>query len=282
MLVEQLRHGLRDLGYVEGKTFVIEPRFAEGNLDRLPALAQELAALKPDAIVTAFGPTAIAMKKTVSDVPVVFTLVGAPKDLGVVQDLARPGGNITGLSSINIDLAQKRLELLRELIPKATRVGFIYSAKNVVDRAKLDQANKAAARFGIEVIPIATERAQYTEAFERASKAGVHAAAVTFNPDTFDARREIVGLAEKQKLPIVYEMRAFVDDGGLLSYSVNQYAQIRRAALYVDKIAKGAKPGDLPVEQPAMLETVVNLRAAKTIGVAVPDTFLLRADSVIR
>ena len=281
-LVEQLRKGLQELGYVEGKNLVIEMRFAEGNLDRLQSLAQELAGLKPDAIVTAFGPTAIAAKNAVSDVPVVFTLVGAPKDLGVVRDLARPGGNVTGLSSVNIDLAQKRLELLRELIPKVQRVGFIHSGMNVVDRAKLDQARTAAARLSIDIIPIDTGRASYSHAFERAIKAQVQAAVVTFNSESFDMRREIVRLAESRKLPVVYEMRAFVDDGGLFSYSVNQYAQIARAARYVDRIAKGTKPGDLPVEQPVTLESVVNLRAAMAIGVVVPDIFMIRADSVIQ
>jgi putative ABC transport system substrate-binding protein len=281
-LVEQLRKGFRQLGYIEGKNLVIEARFGDGDADRLSAQAQELAALKPDAIVTAFTPGVLAAKKAASDIPIVFTLVGAPKDFGIVPDLARPGGNVTGLSSVNIDLAQKRLELLRELIPKAKRVAFLHSAKNAVDRAKLAQARKAAEHFGIEMVPIEAERGQYPDAFSRAIKTGVHAASLTFNPDTFDVRQEIVQLAEKHKLAVIYEMRAFVDDGGLLSYSVNQYAQITRAALYVDKIAKGAKPGDLPVEQPTTLETVVNLRAAKAIGISVPDSFLLRADSVIR
>jgi putative ABC transport system substrate-binding protein len=282
VLVDQLRKGFRDLGYVEGKNLVIEARFAEGNLERLPALAQELAKLKPDAIVTAFGPTAMAVRKAVSDVPVVFTLVGAPKELGVVDDLARPGGNITGLSSVNIDLAQKRLEVLRDLVPNAKRVGFIYKATNVVDRAKLDQAQKAGAHLSIDVIPIDTGGTRYADAFDRAVKLAVHAVAVTFNPDSFDLRREIVQLAEKARMPAVYEMRAFVDDGGLISYSVNQYAQITRAASYVDKIVRGAKPGDLPVEQPAVIETIVNLRAAKAIGITVPPSVSLRADTLIR
>jgi len=282
VLVEQLRKGFRELGYLEGKNLTIEARFAEGNIKLLPALAQELARLKPDAIVTAFGPTAMAVKRVVSDIPVVFTLVGAPKELGVVDDLARPGGNITGLSSVNIDLAQKRLEVLRDLVPNARRVAFIYEAGNVVDRAKLEQARKAGALLSIDVIPIDTQGTLYADAFGRAAKLGVHAAAVTFNPDSFDLRREIVELAEKARLPVVYEMRAFVDDGGLISYSVNQYAQITRAASYVDKIVRGVKPGDLPVEQPAVIETIVNLRAAKAIGIAVPPSVSLRADTLIR
>lgn len=281
-LVDQLRKGFRDLGYVEGKNLVIEARFAEGDPKRLPELARELGALKPHAIVSAFSPAALALRSAVTDVPIVFTLSGAPKELGIVDNLARPGGNITGLSSVNVDLAQKRLELLRELVPKATRVGFIYRASNVVDRAKLDQAQKAAALLSVEMIPFDTQGTRYAEAFEHVMKAGAHASALTFNPDSFDLRGEIVQLAQKTKLPVVYEMRAFVDDGGLISYAVNQYAQITRAAAYVDKIAKGARPGDLPVEQPATIETVLNLKTAKAIGIAVPSTVLARADTLIR
>ena len=281
VLLDVLRAGLRDVGYVEGRNLVIEKRWADGKPERVPQLAKELAAAKVVAIVTVFTATAVAAKQSVSDVPIVFTMVSDPVYAGLVKDLARPGGNVTGLASLNIELAPKRLELLHELLPAVKKVAFLYSSGLQTDRGKLEATMQAAGKVGVQVLPVDVQRVAFPEAFKSAAAAGAKAAIVVLNGSSFDARREIVALAAKHRIPAIYETPPFVSDGGLLSYSVSQYAQIGRAAVYVDKIYKGAKAGDLPVEQAATLEMVVNVKRAKELGIKMPDSIMLRATRVI-
>jgi putative ABC transport system substrate-binding protein len=279
VLLNVLRKGLRDIGYIEGKNLVIETRWADGDLDRIPQLARELAALKVVAITTVFTPTAIAAKSAVTDVPIVFTLVSDPVML--VKTLAHPGGNVTGVTSINLALAPKRLEILREVLPSVKRVAVIYRSDSLMDRGKLDAMVQAGRTLGVNIIPVDTLNITYAEAFQHAATSGVKAAVVILNTYSFDARREITGFAAKHRIATMYEMPVFVSDGGLISYSVNQYAQIGRAAAYLDKIFKGAKAGDLPVEQPAMLELAINPKQAKALGINLPKAITMRADTVI-
>ena len=278
-ILDVLRKGLRDIGYVEGKNLVIETRWGDGSFDRVPQLAKELAALKVVAIVTAFTATAIAAKQAVTDVPIIFTLVGDPAAL--VQNLAHPGGNVTGITGNNVLLAPKRLEILREVLPGVTRVAFIYRGDALVDRSKLDETMKAARKLGAKITPVDTQQISYTEAFKRAATAHAKAAIVVQNTYSFDARREITGLAAKHRIAAMYEMPVFVADGGLISYSVSLYAQVGRVAAYVEKIFKGAKAGDLPVEQSATLELAINLKVAKALGIKLPKVITMRADTVI-
>lgn len=281
VLFDVLRSGLRDIGYVEGKNLVIEARWADGNSERVPQLAQELAAAKVAAIVTVFTSTAVAARQVVRDVPVIFTLVSDPVVAGLVKSLGRPDGNFTGLASLNIELAPKRLEILHEIVPAAKRVAFFYRSDLPTDRSKLEATQQAAPVVGVQILPFALQRGTLADAFKQAASAGAKAAVVVLNPSTFDSRREIVSLAVKHRLAIIYEMPVFVDDGGLVSYSVSQYAQIGRAAYYLDRIHKGTRVGELPVEQAATLEYAVNQKAAKAIGLKLPNIVMLRATKVI-
>ena len=280
-ILDVLRGGLREIGYVEGKNLVIETRWADGNMERVPQLAKELAAIKVAVIVTVFTPTAIAAKQAVSDVPIVFTLVADPTLGGLVKDVAHPGGNVTGIASVNVELAPKRLEILREVLPSITRVAFFYRGDGVSDKGKLEATTQAARKMGVQLLPFDTQRVSYPEAFKSAAATGATAAIVTFNTFSFDSRREIVDLASKHRIATIYEMPTFAYDGGLMSYAVNQSAQVGRAAAYIDKIFKGAKPGDLPIEQPATLELVVNAKQAKALGIKFPKAITMRADKVI-
>jgi putative ABC transport system substrate-binding protein len=279
VLLDVLRRGLRDIGYIEGKNLVIEARWADGNLDRLPQLARDLAALKVVAITTVMTPTAIAAKNAVTDVPIVFTLVADATML--VQTLAHPGGNVTGLTGINLELAPKRLETLREVLPSVKRVAVIYRSDSLIDRSKLDATIRTARTLGLNIIPVDTRNNSYAEAFQHAAASGAEAAVVFFNNYSFDARRAITSFAAKYRIATMYEMSIFVADGGLISYSANQYAQIGRAAAYLDKIFKGARPGDLPVEQPTTLELAINPKQAKALGINFPTAITMRADTVI-
>ena len=280
-ILDVLRGGLRDIGYVEGKNLVIETRWAEGNPERVPQLAKDLAALKVAVIVTVFTPTAIAAKQAVSDVPIVFTLVADPTLGGLVKNLAHPGGNVTGIASVNVELAPKRLEILREVLPAVTHVAVFYRGDGLSDKGKLEATTQAARKLGVQLLPVDTQRTSYTEAFKSAAAAGAKAAIVLFNSFSVDNRREIVDLASKYRMATIYENPAFVYDGGLMSYAVSQSAQVGRAALFIDKIFKGAKPGDLPVEQPATLELVINAKQAKALGIKFPKEIMMRADKVI-
>jgi len=279
--------GLRDLGYVEGRNVVIEYRDAEGKLERLPALAAELVALKVDVILAdggTLGPR-VAMQATTT-IPIVFTSAADPVGSGLVTSLARPGGNVTGLSALGPELVGKRLELLKQAVPGIDRVAVLRGGSTLGERVlkdMLEAADVAARALGVQPQFI---EARGPDEFARAFSAmtSARAGALTVLPSNMFVRerRRLVDLAAKNRLPAVYTSREFVDAGGLMSYGAHQPDLFRRAATYVDKILKGAKPGDLPIEQPTKFELVINLKTAKDLGLTIPQSVLARADEVIQ
>ena len=275
--------GLRELGYIEKKNIFIEHRFAEGKLERLPELAAELARLNVNIIVTAGNEAVQAVKNATRTIPIVMAFSGDPVGAGFVASLARPGGNITGLSRINIELTAKRLELLNETVPSATRIAVLFNPEGRVPMLALKEAQAAAQRLGLHIQALEMKAPQDIETAFR-SAARDRAAAVMTLPGGFTGfhRTRIVNLAAKSRLPGVYNNSRFVEDGGLMSYASDQREEFRRAALYVDRILKGAKPADLPVEQPTKFDLLINLKAAKQIGVKIPANVLARADRVIK
>ena len=277
------REGLRELGYIEKKNIFIEYRFAEGKLERLPELAAELARLNVNIIVTAGNEAVQAAKNATQTIPIVMAFSGDPVGAGFVASLARPGGNITGLSRINIELTAKRLELLNETVPSATRIAVLFNPEGRVPMLALKEAQAAAQRLGLHIQALEMKAPQDIEIAFR-SAARDRAAAVMTLPGGFTGfhRTRIVNLAAKSHLPGVYNNSRFVEDGGLMSYASDQREEFRRAALYVDRILKGAKPADLPVEQPTKFDLLINLKAAKQIGVTIPANVLARADRVIK
>jgi putative ABC transport system substrate-binding protein len=277
------REGLRELGYVEAKNILIEYRFADGKLDRLPELAAGLARLNVNIIVTAGNEAVQSAKNATQTIPIVMAFSGDPVGAGFITNLARPGGNITGLSRINIELTAKRLELLNETVPKATRIAVLFNQEGRVPMLALKEAQGAAQRFGLQIQALEMKTPQDIEsAFRSAGKE--RAGAIMTLPGGFTGfyRTRIVNLAVKSRLPGMYNNARFVEDGGLMSYASDQREEFRRASLYVDRILKGAKPGDLPVEQPTKFDLLINLKAAKEIGVMIPANVLARADKVIR
>ena len=279
--------GLRDVGYVEGRNVVIEYRDAEGKLERLPALAAELVALKVDVIFVGGGTrvTLAAMQAT-RTIPIVFTGVGDPVESGLVTSLARPGSNVTGLSSLGPELVGKRLELLKQAVPGVDRVAVLWLPGALGERTDKDMltgADVAARALGVRLQFVeARGPDEFARAFSdmRSARAG----ALTVLPSNRFLRehRRLVDLAAKNRLPAVYTSREFVDAGGLMSYGANSADLHRRAATYVDKILKGTKPADLPVEQPTKFELVINLKTAKALGITIPQLLLGRADEVIQ
>jgi putative ABC transport system substrate-binding protein len=281
---EALRQGLLEFGYVEGKTIVIEWRSAEGKLDRLPALAAELVRLNVDVIVTA-GPVATRpAKEATSTIPIVMTNEGDPVGTGFVASLARPGGNVTGLSTVAPELSGKRLELLKEIVPRLSRVAVFGTSTRSDNAQSLSEVELAAKAFGVKLQYIDVLSPQDIEsAFRAASKGRAGAVLMLVASAVVSGHRaEIVDLAAKSRLPVMYRLREDVEAGGLMFYGVNITDLDRRAATYVDKILKGAKPADLPVEQPAKFEFIINLKAAKQIGLTIPPNVLVRADRVIK
>jgi putative tryptophan/tyrosine transport system substrate-binding protein len=273
--------GLRDLGYVEGKTIAIEYRYTEGELDRLPDLAAELVRLNVDVIVTGAISSVRAVKKATTTIPIVFS-VGDAVDSGLVSSLARPGGNATGLTFLAPELDGKRLELLKEAFPKVTRVAFLWRVPSA--RADLFKEAEAVAKtLGLRLQSVGVRGPDdFESAFKTARSGGTEALIVISNPLSNTHRARIVDLAAQNRLPAIYPESAFVDAGGLMSYGVNFLDLWRRAATYVDKILKGTKPTDLPVEQPTKFELVINLKAAKQIDLTIPPNVLARADKVIK
>jgi putative ABC transport system substrate-binding protein len=277
--VSAFLHGMRDLGYVYGENFVTEPRGGEGQSERYPTLAGELVRLKVDVIVAA-GPSLLALKQATSTIPIVMAASGDPVRSKVVQSLAHPGGNFTGFSLNMAETTAKRLQLLKELVPGAGLVAVLW------DRAgpALWEATEAAAKLrGWKLLSVAVSEATEIEgAFEAATRA--HASAMlVFGSGTLDFHAgRIAELAARSRLPAMYDLRPYIEAGGLISYSVNLIEVWRRAAVYVDKIIKGAKPSDLPVEQPTKFELVINLKAAKALGLSIPQPVLLQADEVIQ
>ncbi|HEV2056384.1 MAG TPA: ABC transporter substrate-binding protein [Methylomirabilota bacterium] len=275
--------GLRELGYVEGQNIAIEYRFAEGRPERLPALAAELVRLKVDVIVTGGPPAPEAAKQATSTIPIVFTVAGDPVAEGLVASIARPGGNITGLTSIAPEVVGKQLELLKEVVPKISRVAVLQNPNHPGHPSMLRQAEGPARALGMQLhILQAGSPLEFDAAFAamRSQRAG---GVLVLRDSFFIAHRtQIVALAAKNRLPAVYGLREHVEAGGLMAYGANVPLMYRRAATYVDKILRGAKPADLPVEQPTRFELVINLKTAKALGLTIPQSLLARADEVIQ
>ena len=282
---EAFRQGLRSLGYVEGRNLVIEDRDAGGKPERHPALAAELVALKVDVIVASGIPAALATKQATRTLPIVFTGVADPVTSGVVTSLARPGGNVTGLSNLISELVGKFLELLKQAIPAVSRVAVLWQPGGLGERTEqemLKGAEVAAQALGVRLQFLeARGPAVFDRAFSKMTRARVDALTVLTSSILFSERERLVELAAKNRLPAVYPWREAVDAGGLMSYGADLADLFRRAATYVDKILKGAKPGDLPIEQPTKFELVINLKTAKALGLKIPQSLLQRADQVI-
>lgn len=281
-LWEACRQGLRELGYIEGRNIAVEPRFAEGRHERLPGLATDLVRHNVDVIVAAATPASLAAKGATSTIPIVIVAVGEPVKVGLVTNLARPGGNVTGLSLLTTDLSGKRLELLREFVPNLARVGVLKNPDNAVSAVFLDETQVAARKLGIELQPTdARNPEQIDRAFEQAATRRDEAMIVFDDPVLWSHRERVVGHAAARKIPLMYGLRDFVDVGGLMSYGPDRPDQYRRTAIFVDKILKGAKPADLPVERPTKFELIFNRKTAKALGLEVPTSLLLRADEIV-
>ncbi len=282
-LVGPFRERLRDLGYVEGRNVVIEYRWAEGKYERFPALIGELIALKVDVIVTAGTPASLAVKKATKSVPLVMVAVGDPVATGLVASLARPSGNITGLTSIAEALEGKRLELLREVVPKISHVAVFWNPVNPVFKRALDELQAAAAVLRIKVLSLGVRTPEELDAaFAAIVRERPEALLVLADRLFLHHRARIMDFAAQQRLPGVHAYRELVEAGGLMSFGPSYAGMHGRAAYYVDRILKGAKPGDLPVEGPATFELVINLKAAKALGLTIAQSVLLRATEVIR
>lgn len=278
--VEAFRQGLRGRGYVDGQNVVVEFRSTDGNVDQLPQLAEELVRSKVDVILASAAPSALAAKKATTSLPIVFVAVFDPVELGLVPSLARPGGNVTGLAFSSADLAGKRLQLFSELVPKLKRVAMLWEGANPGNLLQLKGAEAAARTLGMafQSVPVRGPN-DFDSAFRavRGADGLLQADGALF----LTHRARLVELAAASRLPVLYGVREMVDGGGLLSYGPHLPDQYRLGATYVDKILKGAKPADLPVEQPAKFELVVNLRTAKALGLTVPASLLVRADQII-
>ena len=282
-LVEAFRQGMRELGYVEGKTFVVETRYGEGRSERLPELARGLVSLKPDVIVTSTDVATAAVKRATRTIPIVMVFATDPVATGFVASLSRPGGNITGLSNISTALSGKRLELLREAVPGLSRVAILWNPDvrgALLDYKETEEVARSL-RLELHSLEVATaedlDRAFRTLTSQRSQAFIVTAANVVL----FGRRAEIARFAQSSRLPSMYSAREYVDVGGLMSFGPSLPGMFRQAAGYVDKILKGAKPADLPVEQPTKFELVINLKTAKGLGLAIPPSLLLRADHII-
>jgi putative ABC transport system substrate-binding protein len=280
--VEALRQRLRELGYVEGKNIVIEYRYAEGKLERLPDLAAELVRLKIDVIVTT-GQPVLAAKKASATIPIVFAAANDPVGTGLVSSLAQPGGNITGLSVMSPDLNGKRLELLKEAFPKVARVAFLWGSGGTRGNLPLTEMEAAAKALGLKLLSLAVRSLDdFESAFARAKREGAQALITIPGSLINTQQRQVLDFAAKNWLPAMYPDSEWVEAGGLMSYAPSYTDLFRRAADYVDKILKGTKPADLPVEQPTKFEFLINLKTAKQIGMTIPANVLVRADRVIR
>jgi ABC-type uncharacterized transport system substrate-binding protein len=278
---EAFRLGLRELGYVEGQNIGIEYRYAEGRIDRFAELATELVRLKVDVIVTASTPGVLAAKKASSTIPIVFGAINDPVASGLVASLARPGGNITGLTNLSPDLDGKRLELLKEAFPKVTRVSYLWNPD--APGTGLPGMQAAASGLGVQLQSLETRTADdFDSAFEAALRERAHALITLPSPHINTHHKRVVDFATKSRLPAIYPRNEFVEAGGLMSYAPDLSVNYRRAAIFVDKILKGTKPADLPVEQPTKFEFIINLKAAKQIGLTIPPNVLARADRVIK
>jgi putative tryptophan/tyrosine transport system substrate-binding protein len=282
-LREVFRQGLRELGYVEGKNLIIEYRYGEDKLERLPVLAEELVRLKVDVLVTSATTATLAAKDVTRTIPIVFLGVSDPVAFGLVDSLARPGGNLTGFTNISAVLAGKRLELLKETIPTLSRVAVLWSPNSPGNAQQWKESQLPARELGLQLHSLEVNTAdKYEGVFREATKARIAALVVTQSPLATTNRKQIADLAIRNRLPAIYGRADYVDSGGLMSYGADQAEPFRRAAVFVDKILKGTKPADIPVEQPTKFEFVINLKAAKQIGLTIPPNVLARADRVIK
>jgi putative ABC transport system substrate-binding protein len=281
--VDLFRQALRELGYVEGQSVAIEYRWAEGKSERLLDLAAELARMKVDVIVTNGGvPPAQAAERATKAIPIVFSGTVDPVAAGLVASLARPGGNITGPSFISDQLIGKGLELLREVVPTVTRVAALWNPSNPGNIHQLRGAEAAAAASGVRLLSVeARGRAEIDRAFVAMAREGAGALLVLMDGIFYDQRERIAALAAKNRLPAVYGFSVFAEAGGLMSYAASRSDSYRQTAVYVDKILKGAKPSELPVELPTKFELVINLKTAKALGLTIPPSLLARADQII-
>ena len=280
--LEAFQQRLRELGYVEGKNIFIEYRYAEGRIDTLPDLAAEVVRLKVDVIVTSSRVAIEAAKNASKTIPIVFAAAADPVEDGLVSSLARPGGNVTGLTLLAPELNGKRLELLKEAFPKVTRVAFLRRAGSSGDR-RFKEAVAVAKALGLRLQSVGAKDAEdFKRAFEAAKSGGAQALTMSPSPFLTTHRARIIDLAAKNRLPAMHVSSEWVDAGGLMSYAPDILDNWRRAAVYVDKILKGRTPADLPVEQPMKFEFIVNLKTAKQIGVTIPPNVLVRADRVIK
>ena len=282
--VEAFRQGLRDLGYIEGKNMVVEYRSAEGEVDRVPRLVAELVQLKVDVLVSGNFATIRAAKQAIKTIPIVIVTAQDPVAAGLVDSLARPGGNITGLTRLTRELSGKRLELLKEIVPKISRVGVIWDTNAPGPVIALKEYKTAAQALKILLLSLEVRgpNPDFEGAFQAAARGRANALIAIRSLALASNQKRIVNLAIKNRLPSMYEGSEYVEAGGLVSYTANEAEQFKRAAFYVDKILKGAKPADLPVEQPTKFEFVINLKAAKQIGLTIPPNVLARADRVIK
>jgi putative ABC transport system substrate-binding protein len=282
--IDAFRKGLRDLGYIEGKNIIIEYRYSDGKLDPLPNLAVDLVRLSVDAIVTSSGSAIRATMNASKSIPVVFTAVAVdPVEDGLVSSLARPGANVTGLTVFGQELDGKRIEILKETLPKVTRVAFLTRGARAQENPRFREVETVAETLGLRLQFLGVKGADdFESAFKAAKNGSAQALTTTSSPMFTTHRARIVTLARNNRLPGMYVQSDFVEVGGLMSYGPDLVDNWRRAATYVDKILKGAKPADLPVEQPTKFEFIINLKAAKAIGLTIPPNVLVRADRVIR
>ena len=281
--IETFRQSLRELGYIEGKNVMIEYRYADGKLDVLHALAAELVQLKVDVIVTSVTSGVLAAKNASGTIPIVFTALGDPVGSGLVASLARPGGNVTGLSILATELSGKRLELLKEAFPKVTRVVMLWNPTSSGESLQFKETQAVAKALGVQLQSMKVQGANdFETGFQQAKKEGAQALLVVPSPVTNSNLKQILEFAAKHRLPAMYAAPELVDAGGLMSYAPNYADQFRRVAIFVDKILKGAKPAELPVEQATKFEFVINLKTAKQIGLTIPQSVLFRADRVIK
>src|SRR5438034_4913574 len=281
--LQAFRQGLHDLGWVEGKNISVEYRYAEGRNDRLPDLAADLVRLNFDIIVTAVTPDALAAKNATRTIPIVMAAAGDPVASGLVESLARPGGNITGLSQMNPDLAGKRLELLKEIVPKLSRVAVLWNPQDQMSTLSWNEIQPPGRSLKVRLHSIEVRNSSdFDRAFEDTTRARVGALAIMPAPVFVVNLKRIADFAVKSRLPSIFHVAEFVDSGGLVSYGADRSDMFRRAATYADKILKGVKPADLPVEQPTKFEFVINLKTAKQIGLTIPPNVLARADRGIK
>ncbi len=281
-ILEAFRQGLRDLGYLEGTNIVIEYRYAKGKAERLPDLVAELLSLKVDVIVASGTPAPLAAKNATKTIPIVMASAGDPVGTGLVASLARPGGNVTGLSTLTPELGGKRLQIVKEILPKISRVAILWNAANPYTVLLVREIEAAARKLGVQVQSLEVRGPDdFENVLPAAISGGAGALMVVDDPLTVSHRIQIANFAARNRLPAMYGFKEFAEAGGLMAFGVKLADLYRRAATYVDKILKGAKPADLPVEQPSKFDLVINLKTAKALGLTIPQSLLLRADEVI-